>query len=636
MDSSVSEIQFPESGEGSYTIQSKYSNDLSSNSLCTDSGDDMQSDKILHNPQDNSSLRSEEPIDSSDAAYGSYDSTSGCLPLHPSENITSNLLDSMKLPNTAKCDEAHKNTAMDSKELEASQEDKMDTHENNELLVAKSEEMVHVETFIPEVPSMNKQHLRGENLVVSESVAMSTSDETPIKPEINVMFELEEYNGDTEVGLDFQSNDSVTEVSFKNNADVSKLEILSEDEEVNFPKSGAESSSSKGESPSGPSCSGTSHRDINSLSSDSEDDLPDINMSLPLKKRKRESRVETISSSDSSCSEDESKADIDYSNLTPEQIRTLIEQAKSIRHKCRCPKRKLADLPVKGPTEPSSRCNIGKGDWTEKKPCPDCASGFCNEAHKHGRSGRRRYTHTRSALAKSRARGTIGQDVPIIDLSDEEVSPVSNRVASEVTVATAPLGGECIVLSSSDDDSDIVCEGIIKPDTKPQETQTIPLGGSPDVVVLPSVGGSLMPSAAPAHPAALSASVTAPPALPVLPDPAGLALGTDLDLLDFDLDNDIWNMNLFPGFTGSSSAGGMTANSSQASASTAAPERPASPEGWTCPICLESKTAVPEIMSTTCGHIFCGTCIRSAVRIHKKCPTCRKKLTAKQFHKIFL
>lgn len=701
------EVQFGDPGEGSHANQSKYPNDLSSYGSCADSDEDMQTDKI-----NSSNKRSEDGMDSFDAAYGSYESTSALLCLPAPENVTSTPVDSVKLQNTIGNDaEQQKHGLLDatpqemanvktfnSEDLctnkhlqlgglmgpiasETRQEDEIDpglvvaTSEgmtsvekmNSEdlcsskplhlgaligptgsetrqgdktdfgLLLATSEAMI--ETLTSEDPCTNKPHEFGVNSVGSGNVEASTFDQTPVEPEIDTCHE------------------------------VSKTEILSEDEDISFPKSGAESSSSKDGSPSGPSCSGTSHRDMYSYSSDSDTDLPDINISLPLKKRKRDSAVETLSSS--SCSEDENTPEIDYANLTPDQIKALIEQAKSIKHKCRCPKKKLADLPVVGPTKPSSQCNVGKGDWWERKPCEECAGGFCNAPHKHNRGNRRRH-YTRSALAKSRARGTIGQDVPIIDISDEEGSPVPNRVASEVTIATAPAG-ECIVLSSSDDDDDIVCEGVIHAEPKPQEPKDLSggsyvMGGSPEVVVLnfPSVdtgtqvppGGPEGPAdpAAPLPAAAAAASAVAPVAAaapaapstafaapgsaasalvpPFLPLPA--ALGSDLDYLWPGIaDEDFWNQALCDSNT-FLNTGDMTANSSQTNASTAAPDRPSSPEGWSCPICLEPKTSVTEIMSTTCGHIFCGTCIRSAVKIHKKCPTCRKKLTAKQFHKIFL
>lgn len=59
-----------------------------------------------------------------------------------------------------------------------------------------------------------------------------------------------------------------------------------------------------------------------------------------------------------------------------------------------------------------------------------------------------------------------------------------------------------------------------------------------------------------------------------------------------------------------------------------------------CPICLDDEETIKRrkrrLMSTTCGHVFCDKCIRSAVQMQSKCPTCRKKLTLRQLHPIFL
>lgn len=54
-----------------------------------------------------------------------------------------------------------------------------------------------------------------------------------------------------------------------------------------------------------------------------------------------------------------------------------------------------------------------------------------------------------------------------------------------------------------------------------------------------------------------------------------------------------------------------------------------------CPICLEKLGAEP-VSSTICGHIFCSTCIKNCVKTQKKCPTCRKHLTSKMIHPLFL
>jgi len=60
----------------------------------------------------------------------------------------------------------------------------------------------------------------------------------------------------------------------------------------------------------------------------------------------------------------------------------------------------------------------------------------------------------------------------------------------------------------------------------------------------------------------------------------------------------------------------------------------------TCPICMDDdlmlKKRKRQLTSTMCGHVFCDRCIRNAVKMQSKCPTCRKKLTMKQLHPIFL
>ncbi|ESQ49311.1 hypothetical protein EUTSA_v10021611mg [Eutrema salsugineum] len=54
---------------------------------------------------------------------------------------------------------------------------------------------------------------------------------------------------------------------------------------------------------------------------------------------------------------------------------------------------------------------------------------------------------------------------------------------------------------------------------------------------------------------------------------------------------------------------------------------------FNCPICFCPFT---EEMSTKCGHIFCNKCIRNAISCQAKCPTCRKKVTAKELIRVFL
>jgi hypothetical protein len=60
----------------------------------------------------------------------------------------------------------------------------------------------------------------------------------------------------------------------------------------------------------------------------------------------------------------------------------------------------------------------------------------------------------------------------------------------------------------------------------------------------------------------------------------------------------------------------------------------------TCPVCMDTADQIlsdkRKLVSTTCGHVFCGKCIRSAIQRQHSCPTCRKRLSLKQFHPIYL
>ncbi|XP_028765262.1 E3 ubiquitin-protein ligase RNF4 [Neltuma alba] len=62
------------------------------------------------------------------------------------------------------------------------------------------------------------------------------------------------------------------------------------------------------------------------------------------------------------------------------------------------------------------------------------------------------------------------------------------------------------------------------------------------------------------------------------------------------------------------------------------PEPPKDPV-FNCPICMGPLV---EEMSTRCGHIFCNNCIRAAIKVQSKCPTCRKKVTVKELRRVFL
>ncbi|XP_072965186.1 uncharacterized protein [Typha angustifolia] len=54
---------------------------------------------------------------------------------------------------------------------------------------------------------------------------------------------------------------------------------------------------------------------------------------------------------------------------------------------------------------------------------------------------------------------------------------------------------------------------------------------------------------------------------------------------------------------------------------------------FTCPVCMNTLV---EASSTICGHIFCQSCIKASIQAQKKCPTCRRKLTMNNFHRVYL
>ncbi|GAB9472609.1 Histone acetyltransferase hac-like 1 [Globisporangium polare] len=51
-----------------------------------------------------------------------------------------------------------------------------------------------------------------------------------------------------------------------------------------------------------------------------------------------------------------------------------------------------------------------------------------------------------------------------------------------------------------------------------------------------------------------------------------------------------------------------------------------------CSICLD---VIEEMTSTICGHIYCGKCIRLAIRVTAKCPLCQRKLRPKDIHPLY-
>merc|ERR1719334_1970571 len=56
-----------------------------------------------------------------------------------------------------------------------------------------------------------------------------------------------------------------------------------------------------------------------------------------------------------------------------------------------------------------------------------------------------------------------------------------------------------------------------------------------------------------------------------------------------------------------------------------------------CRVCLDSSEEIrkdgKQLMTTTCGHVFCDVCIRDAVRKNHKCPACIKRLPGKSSYR---
>jgi len=64
------------------------------------------------------------------------------------------------------------------------------------------------------------------------------------------------------------------------------------------------------------------------------------------------------------------------------------------------------------------------------------------------------------------------------------------------------------------------------------------------------------------------------------------------------------------------------------------PSPPVIAPGFECPICLEKHK--DNLVVTNCGHIFCKPCLKESLKASKQCAKCRKKLTAKSYHSIFI
>ena len=61
-----------------------------------------------------------------------------------------------------------------------------------------------------------------------------------------------------------------------------------------------------------------------------------------------------------------------------------------------------------------------------------------------------------------------------------------------------------------------------------------------------------------------------------------------------------------------------------------------------CPVCLDSLKIIKRrrtgrgMMTTLCGHIFCSRCLPASVRASGTCPTCRRVMSNKDYHKIYV
>ncbi|XP_030621630.1 E3 ubiquitin-protein ligase RNF4 [Chanos chanos] len=64
------------------------------------------------------------------------------------------------------------------------------------------------------------------------------------------------------------------------------------------------------------------------------------------------------------------------------------------------------------------------------------------------------------------------------------------------------------------------------------------------------------------------------------------------------------------------------------------------PGAVSCPVCMDAYAEIIDsgrlMVSTKCGHLFCSQCLRDSLARAHTCPTCRKKLTHKQYHPIYI
>jgi len=80
---------------------------------------------------------------------------------------------------------------------------------------------------------------------------------------------------------------------------------------------------------------------------------------------------------------------------------------------------------------------------------------------------------------------------------------------------------------------------------------------------------------------------------------------------------------------------------SSSSLPTASSSRASSSQLAGCSICLDTYVEIKDVgktlMSTTCGHVFCSTCLESSLKNNgNTCPVCRKRLKNGDYHPLYL
>ncbi|KAJ6637774.1 E3 ubiquitin-protein ligase RNF4 [Pseudolycoriella hygida] len=88
-------------------------------------------------------------------------------------------------------------------------------------------------------------------------------------------------------------------------------------------------------------------------------------------------------------------------------------------------------------------------------------------------------------------------------------------------------------------------------------------------------------------------------------------------------------------FKNSSQKIGSTASNKSDSSRASGPSKDPMENTVICAVCMESSVG-RHPHSTTCGHIFCGVCIKTAIKVRGKCPLCNKHLNVKGIIPIFI